>query len=98
MRFFHFKDLGEIEAFIFANDADRARELFMAHAGVADDADHAMIWRELKPEHFVEPFRTYLEDGLKLGQEGIGTWDEERGWAPVTPRARELRTPPWPDD
>jgi hypothetical protein len=98
MRFFHFKDLGEIEAFIFANDADRARELFMAHAGVADDADYAIIWRELEPHHFVEPFRTYLEDGLKLDSEGIGTWDEEKGWLPVSPLTRKIRMFPDPDD
>jgi hypothetical protein len=98
MRFFHFKDLGEIEAFIFASDADRARELFMTHVGVADDADYAMIWRELELHHFAEPFRTYLKDGLKLEQEGIGTWDDERGWVPVVPLASEVRRRPLPDD
>ena len=95
MRFFHFKTLGETEGFIFANDAERARELFMAYAGVADEADYTILWRELEPQHFVEPFRTYLEDGLKLELEGIGSWDEEWGWMPLQPPAPEARKPQW---
>ena len=79
MRFFHFKNLGQTEAFIFASDAERASELFVAHAQAVGGDTEAILWRELEPQHFVEPFRAYLVDGLELEQEGVAFVDTQIG-------------------
>jgi hypothetical protein len=94
MRFYHFKggDKFEFEARIFAPNDQRAAELFFIQTLMNEECDYQMIWRELDPDEFDEPDRSWLREALALNVEGIARRGPERGWWPVPPFDR--REPP----
>jgi hypothetical protein len=87
MRFYHFKggEKFEFEAYIFAADDHRAGELFFIQSYMNEQSDYQMIWRELGPDEFDEPDRTWLRKAIALNVEGIARREAERGWWPVPP-------------
>jgi hypothetical protein len=85
MQFFHFKahEL-PIEARIFAETRKRAAELFFLYGVVKGHRVEDFIWRELTPENLDEPEQSRLREALQLNLDGIATYDEHRGWVPIT--------------
>jgi hypothetical protein len=87
MRFFHFKggEQFEFEAHIFAPNDQRAGELFFIQSLMNEKSDYQMIWRELDPDEFDEPDRTWLYQALALDVEGVASRDSEGHWCPAPP-------------
>src|SRR4051812_33844101 len=90
MRFYHFKggEQFEFEAHIFALDDQRAGELFFVQSLMNEQSDYQMIWRELDPDEFEEPDRSWLLQALALNVEGVARHEPERGWWPVPPHSQ----------
>jgi hypothetical protein len=83
MKFFHFKDEGDLEAHIFAWTRRRAAELFLIYLLSNGGDANGFMWRELELEHLDEPDCTRLREALALEIEGVATRDRQRGWIPV---------------
>lgn len=88
MRFYHFKEQGDLDAHIFAATPERGAELFLIYLLSAGAQPEEFMWAELRPEHFDEPQRSRLRETLALEQEGVASFDDERGWVPVPPLVR----------
>src|SRR5690242_10839193 len=95
MRFYHFKggEHFEFEAHIFAHNDDRAGELFFIQSLLNEQSDYQMIWRELDPDEFDEPERTWLYRALALNVEGVACRDTDGLWLPMPPSISRDRPP-----
>jgi hypothetical protein len=87
MHIFQMRDLTPIEAFVLADDYDRASALFEEHLRAHGGDPDAVLYREVGLEHLDEPANGAVHEALDLGREGLVTCDAQGRWAFVTPLA-----------
>jgi hypothetical protein len=76
-------DMGCAE-FLFAEDEERAVEVFSIYAVLARLRLSRFWFRELVPDALPSPTREQLTEALASRVEGFGRFDENTGWA-ITP-------------
>ena len=85
MMMFFFSDDRNFDRHVFALGRARAAELFLVHQ-VLNNVPAGDFWCErVTVTSIVEPDRSHLQRALELQIEGIGTYDQVRGWSIVLP-------------
>jgi len=77
--FFCFTDAG-CYRYLFAENSDKAMEIFGVCV-VLEKVRPSRVWmRELTPDTVSKPFRDHLREALSWKQEGFGTYEHGEGW------------------
>lgn len=82
---FQMRDLTPIEAFVLAEDYDRASALFEEHLRAHGGNPDAVLYREVGLEHLEASAKEAVHEALHLGREGLVTCDAKGRWAFVAP-------------
>jgi len=82
---FQMRDLTPIEAFVLADDYDRASELFEQHLRAHGGDPDAVMYRGVGLEHLDQPASDAVHEALQIDREGLVTCDAHGQWAFLTP-------------
>jgi hypothetical protein len=85
MLVFQMRDPTPIEAYVLAEDYDRAFELFEMHLTAHGGDPDTLLWRQWELENLGEPEQSVVGEAIGLRREGLLTCDAQGWWVFTTP-------------
>ncbi len=84
MLVFEFRDMTPIEAFVLAQDDERAAEMFQSHLQAHGGDPDTLMWRERSVDYLGEVEGRVISEALAIDREGLVSCDASGRWVFVT--------------